>query len=537
MSEEIKRPELRDPHTAENTTMKETVAPVLPKAAVQTEATEGTTMHIMLGTSKVNFEPMMRLVMHWSRYEAAIAENVVSKAELTRLKSVYDEHRKEMYGDKDEEEVKKLMSQFLAYNRNFVELSYYRNAAMVEREWENQSMIANGKTEGDIVPRFPGSKNEAMALRDKMMRSSKRKSRRPNGYDVLLRDSFVQVRLEPSDMTELGMLIDRINRQIHGYVTSFNGNSMTLIRASIYRVFWEYISEKIISHSVTDIDEPRDLSPLIRLSDLRALFAELLAELQQHGFPTQIYCNQNGCDWSEFMMVDATNLLWHDKDLLNLEQAAALGNLKNFAAKYTREEVLALQAQYNFVEDPTFLFDDGNQQFRMAQPSISEYFLAFDVFMEYIGPAIRELRGQNVDDKEFETRLQVLIDTVRGLEYLHWVSELTIFPDEGSDEEPQVFTRAENPLEFFNGLIGIINEDDDVTAKLIRWCVQNGPAMSATVVGMSNAVCPKCGKETHGGVTARGITPFDPFMSFFTQTRQAIQETAIRRGILEPNTL
>lgn len=533
---ETPRPKIREEHTAENTTMKTSVAQTEP-VKHEPEATEPSpTLNYMLGTTKAEFEPMMRLVLSWSRYKAAVHDGEVSKSEITRLMNNYNELREELRPGIPEPELEEMMGHFLTFHRNYVELSYFRNKSYLTRPWENASEIADGKYESDIVKRYPGAKNEAMALSNRMMRASQRRSRTPNGYDVLLRDSFVQIRLEPSDMLELGQVVDRINKEIHGYVRTFNGNSLTLIRASIYRVFWEYLSEKITQHSVSDVDEPRDLARLIKLSDFRALFTELLGEVMAGGIPMTVHCNQTGCDWVDVLRADADTMLWHDKTLLSEEQAAALGNLKNFAKRYTAEEVLALQSQFKFTEEAHITFDEDSQRIDFEQPSISEYFLAFDIFMEHIGPAIRQIRSDVMDDDEFDKRLTNLIDTVRGLEYMHWCSKLTIEPEEGSDEEPAVFTRAENPIEFYNGIIGVIDPDDEATSKVIRWCVEHGPEMSSTAVGMSNAVCPKCGKETHGGHTTLGITPIDPFMSFFVQTRQALAERAINRAIIDQTT-
>ncbi|QGZ14393.1 hypothetical protein [Photobacterium phage PDCC-1] len=534
-SKEIKRPSLREKHTAENTTMKESVNPALPKTV---ELEEGdVTFNILLGTSKANFEPTMRLALSWARYQSALTEGKATKAEITRYKNQYEELAKEQHPGKTEEELEVMMSNFLSFHRNLVELPYFRNPMLKDRPWENLSIFADGKEEGDIVPRFPGAKNEATALAERMQRSSQRKSRTPNGYDVLMRDSFIQIRLEPSSIIELGQVIDKINKEIHGYVSSFNGNSMTLIRASIYRVFWNYISEKITSHSVSDVDDPRDLTRLVKLSDIRSLFVDMMAELAEDGLPIQLYCNQNGCDWVDYVKADPVTMLWHDKTLLSDEQAAALGSLKNFAVKHTFEEVLALQDQSKFVEKDHIDFYEDTHRLEFAQPSLSEYFCAFDVFMDYIQPTLREIRTDTMNDQEYEKKLTVLIDTVRGLEYMHWASKLTIFPEAGSDEEPEVFTRREDPVGFFNGLLPIIDESDDVTRKLIHWCVEHGPEMSSTVVGMSNSVCPKCGKDTHGGLTSHGITPIDPFMSFFILTRQTISDRAVSRGIIAPDTL
>ncbi|AGB07217.1 hypothetical protein [Vibrio phage VP4B] len=536
-SNENQPPKIRDKHTSENTTMKNSVSPKLPTKYELAKGESDPVLNFMLGTTKAEFEPMMRLVLSWSRYKAAVHEGEAPKAEIARLRGNYEQLRDDMFPNMPEEELETKMGHFLSFHRNYVELAYFRNTDLLNRPWENESEFADGKFEHDVVKRYPGAKNAATSISESMKRASQRKSRTPNGYDVLLRDSFIQIRLEPSDLLELGAVADRINKEIHGYVQTINGNSLTLIRASIYRVFWEYLCEKISQHSVTDVDEPRDLARLIKLSDLRVLFTELLGEVMANGIPMTVHCNQSGCDWVDVLKADPYTMLWHDKSMLTSEQAAALGNLKNFAERYSSEEVLALQSQYQFVEETHIMFSDDTQRIDFEQPTISEYFLAFDVFMEYIGPSIREIRSETLDDKDFESKLSNLVDTVRGLEYLHWCSKLTVYPDEGSDEEPQVFLRSDNPIEFFNGLIGVIDPDDDVTSKVIRWCVAHGPEMSCSVVGMSNATCPKCGKETHGGHTAHGITPIDPFMSFFVLTRQAIAERAVTRAIIAPNTL
>ncbi|AUR80937.1 hypothetical protein FDJ25_gp091 [Vibrio phage Aphrodite1] len=536
-SPEIKRPKLRETHTAENTTMKEGHTPSVLGTMDKLPEGEDPSLNILLGTGKDNFYNILTLSMAWAQYQAAVSEGRASKAEITRHKKNYTDLAEKHYPDMTEEEIEEMMSHFLSFHRNLVELPYFRHKSMRERPWENLSEIADGKVEADVVPRYPGIKNEAMALSERMQRSSQRKSRTPNGYDVLFRDSFIQVRLEPSSIIELGRLIDRINKEIHGYVREYNGNSMTLIRAAIYRVFWNYISEKIVSHSVSDVDDPRDLSRYIKLSDIRALFIELMTELAEDGLPVQLYCNQDQCDWTGYVKADPALLLWHDKSVLSGDQAAALGNLKNFTTKFKAEEVLELQKQFQFLSNDDIMFHEDTHKLRLEQPSLSEYFLAYDTFMEYIEPSIRELRTSTLDDKTFDEKLGVLIDTVRGLEYLHWASELTIFPEPGADEEPEVFTRSENPVEFFNGLLPIINNSDDATTKLIRWCVENGPEMSSVVTGMSNATCPKCGKDTNGGHTSHGITPFDPFMGFFILTRQTISDLSVKRGIVSVNTL
>lgn len=527
------KPKLRETHTPENTTMGNPVAMEALEVKGDVNKDGVDPRHaIFIGTDKSNYVKNLTLINKYTEWRAALLSTTIKKNKREEVEKAYRDFADQNYPHLSEDELVNFIQDFFSYVNEVMEPAYLRSTYN-SRVLDAISEMADNKFEPDIVPRYPVAKNAALSLTEKMTRASNSRSNTPNAYDCLLRNSFIQVRVNRSDLNSLGMLVERMNREVHGYVQKINGNSMTLARATIYKEAWNHISERIVKHSVSDIDSVDNLADLITISDFRTLLVQMLAEVSDSGIPVQLYCHQDKCDWSAVKYLDPALLVKHDKSCFNAEQNAILGNLKNWVKSYKVEELREAKSQFNFVNRPVIDYKDGTHHLTLSEPSLSHYFIAFDLFFENVDPYIKELRTQIIDDKKYAEQLQLLIDSVRGCEYLHWCDTLTIDPEDGSDAEPEVFRRDEDPIGFYTAMYTLVNEDTELSTKLIRWAMENGPLMSSTIIGVSNETCPKCRKDFGGETAVSGITPVDPLYQVFTHVHLTLVERVVDRSVAD----
>ncbi len=526
-------PKGKEEHTAKNTTVRNYVKPVTEIAGEGDP--EAPFIPIFLGTGRKQYEKNGKLIELWLEFVSSTSERKENQepSRIAAAKNNFDEYVKEHYADKTDEEIAEFCNQYFTFTNSFVNPPIFKSKAVRNEQLTNQTQRNQTDVVSDIYG-IPPADNRKLELKDLMRRDARRKSGEPENFDVTLKNSFIHLRTKRPDIFQLGRLVQQINKDLKGYARRVNGNSLTLARGVTYRNVFKFMMDLTISCSVKDTDDFNELANNILLKDFDVAACELMAASTPGGVNVQLYCHQDGCQWSGFKLVDPAKMVKCDNSKLTPAQAAAIGNISNYIRKYSREEITELQKQHDFGIDDKIYFDNGQQYLLIKQPTLATYFQTYDQFVNKINPAIQELRARVIDDKQYENEYQTLISSIGGCEYMQWVDELHILPDVNSEEPERIHARSTNPYQFNEGLMDILNDNPDLAKELMRRVYNVSPLMSHTQVGIDNHACPACGKgsgEAHPN--NRGITPIDPFMAFFTHTQLMIQKRAMELGLID----
>lgn len=521
-------------HTAKNTCADELIEAVWLTMAPDPNELSG--YPIFLGTKKADFLRNITMMNKWVKYRAAeqsLELGKIPESQYMPIKHDYEEYRKKHFEHLDDKQFNEFFDSLIQFSQDTMEDWQFRSETNYEREYTNRTKFADGLIEADCQPRFPKAGGK-FSFAQRMERSSSRSSSDPLCYDTLVRDSLVQLRIARTTLLELGDLISEINREITGYVRRLNGNSLTLARVAMYRVFWKHLMSKITSCSVKGISDWRELGSIIKFNNLNEIFVKFIQEVSRSGAQFTLYCTEDKCGWQDTQTIDPSILKNFDPSLLDRRQAAAIANIRNGVKTYSKEEILKLQKLNikKLIPEDRIYFDNQRQYIRVMAPTVNEAFASYDVFMQMMEPRIDKLREDYIDDEQYLTQLNSLLDTYRSMEFIHWVGELHIITDSGEEE---IFRRSDDPVEFVNGIIPILNkqENTQLSTDLIKFVLSNAAKMVTTVVGVPNYICPKCAESSGKHVGVKGITPVDPFTCFFILSRLAMAKRQVQMNIEE----
>ena len=535
MSEENNIPAQGTAHDKNNHTMSQFQEPKDLKLGVFDPKEDNNFIKVFLGVDSEEYKKLSGLISRWLEYNFTLNEPNAKPAQVNAVKDKYFGYLKEQYPNKTEEEVNELAQSYYSFATNFTENLYRRNETINGAKTTNVSLKAQGIVEGDIVGRAPGL-GKKLPMRDMMRRHFRRTTNEAENFDVLLRNSFIQLRISRPTILELGRLLEDIQLEVKNYVRQVNGNSLTLARISIARVIWKFVSDRIVSCSVKDTDDYYDLANNILWSDFGALCISLLSASSSKGVNFQLECLANNCDWEEYQVIDPSLLLRPIPENLSEEQSIALGNIVNGVQRYSREEITKLQNKTKYDFDTKLTFDEGRQYFEIAPPTLSVAFETFDMFVDKVIPSIQQLRANTINDQEYAVALANLIQSIAGSEYAHWVKSYVINPESGTDGSPTKYDRLGEggSREFNEGLFDILDSDVELSQELIKKINRIGPSMTLTIIGVPNYHCPRCAKSSsESGVTYKGITPIDPLMAFFTLTQLMFMDRVVNLSGLD----
>lgn len=515
-------------HTADNTTVLDNTELKSPVLSDLPEDFDGGMLNVFLGTGKEAYLRMEKLMELWLDYNFTKNDENAKPSRLEASKVSLSEYIKEEFSGMSEEEVNGIANRFYNFMQQMTETEYYRNDLMRSEKWRNLTQINSNETSADVKPLKPGL-NAKVSMAEAMRRGSRRASGDAENISIYLRNSFIHLRIARPTTLELGRLIQNINDEIRGYVRRVNASSSTLARIAIIRVVWRFIADRIKWCSVKDTSDYYSLVNNIRFSDVGSLAMGLMEAVSPRGVDMSLEHHTKTCNWVSYKKVDAALLTNHVDDNLKKEQAAALGNLFNMVQLYSREEITALQNMTDHNVDMKIVSADGTKYIELRDPLLGDCFTQLDAFIARINPSIQELRANFINDEQYEAELSNLIGSVTSSEYVHWIDKIGFYPEDGSDEPPTVYTRESNPVEFAEGIIDNINDDQSLGEELIRRVRRNLAKMSFTVIGVPNFTCERCKQDTSKDFTTiHGITPIDPLLAFFTHTQLTIMGTIKR---------
>lgn len=531
MTEENRQfPKPREEHNKNNHCFSTPVPPRdTSKGSFDPEEADGY-FKLFLGTKKADYDRISGLISVWLELNFVKNSTNPNPSKIQALESKYSEYVKEFFPELSDEQASKFAQDYFDFSSRFVEAEYFRSPLAKDPRLTNVSQI-NDSTVSPDINGLPPSMMKKLSMREMMRRDYRRHGNEPENFDILLRNSFVLIRVKRPDILELGRIIENIQSEVKGYVRRINANSLTLARNAVSRQIWRYIANNIVWASVKDTDDWYDLANVILLSDMPTICVELMAACSSRGVNIALECVQEKCNWLKYDLVDPTLLTHFVPEFLTEEQSIALGNLSNMVKTYSREEVKKLQKMSSFDLDDRIYYNNGTQYITLAPPTLATSFETFDMFVERIRPDIQALRSNNVNEKDYQQALTALISSVGGSEYVHWVSKMTTIAEPGSGDEDTVYLRDTDSREFNEGLFDIMNDSEELSVALVNKVRRIAPQMSHTIIGVPNYSCEKCRKNTgESDHTIHGITPFDPMMGFFTQAQLLIMARIVKLG-------
>lgn len=475
------------------------------------------------------------ILTNWLAYQTALQEKdkgEISASEFNAIETTYRESCEKHLPNKSLPEVDKFCQNFYTFSNQILDWNAFDTKAINSSNLSNRIRRATDVETPTINAIMPGArKNKNFSLAELIRRDYRRVSAEPENFDTFLANSFIHLRTKRPDVIELGRLIKRIVNTIRGFVRDINVNSVTVSRIAGYRVVFDFLMGKTINSNVKDITDFNQLSSLILLSDFKHMLVELTNSAYWEGVDFNFTCLTPGCDFKQVRKIDLKETVYVDTTSMTDEQAAAYANMMNMVKRFTPEEIKALQEQNKF-DGNRIYSEDKLTYLVLRMPSMLTCFECFDFLREKLDPEVAALRNSVLDNQEYEAQLTKLVSSLGFCEYIHWVDEIHLAPREGVDEEEIVYKRSDDSMQFNEGLYSILESNEKLRKDLIIFVNKNGEDFGRTVVGIPNYICPKCHKPSSDEETnnqhLNGITPYDPFMHFFTRS-QLEQTKAVYR--------
>lgn len=527
-----------DIQTAAEHTSKEFVPPVQPVVGeVVTDKVRQTyAMDFFLNLSDKALETYGEVLKCWLNLQTTLQAKDSGKVEQSTLNAVKAEFIascEKSFPEKSTDEISDFCQAFYTFNNEMFDWESYYSGKCENQNMSNRVQRATGVNAPLINAIMPGSgKNKKFSFSEMIRRDYRRTNKEPENFDSFLPNSFVHARIARPDVLELGRVIKNIVGTVKGFVRSVQANNLTISRLAGYRVVFDYLMNKTLNTNIKDLNDFGELADVILLTDFKQMLVELTASAHWEGVDFNFTCLSNKCNYVETRQVDLKETVYVDMSLMSDEQAAAFSNMMNMTTKLTIEEAKALQSKSDFKIDDRIVSDDGRTYLKIKCPTMKTSFECFDFIRSKLDPEVASLRNSNLNNDAFEGQLAALMARMGFCEYIHWVDAIHFVPEAGSDEEERIYTRSENPMEFNQGLYEILTTSEELCSGLLTRVNKYAEKMSFTVVGVPNYTCPKCrtpssDKETnphHDNL----LTPYDPFMHFFTRS-QLEEMKAIRR--------
>lgn len=517
-----------DNHTPENTPLK-TKVDSLPESVGKLDDTDAvrsqgyTTVYI--GNSKEDFTAVQELVSIWfsvSSIRNASKSNRINQSMLNAAMAEWHQYCDEKFPGVTYDEMEERAADMYRYLQNTSDPIMVKTKMMLE-DVSNVYKASDKIAMGDITGMVPSASVKPNSLSEEMERGGARGNSSPYLYSVNLRNSFLKFQFSRGHKTDAAVMINEINATIRGYVRTVGGNSLILSTIAGYRAVWNWLVPYITSCSVDGIADFNDLARVIRFRDMEVILAALLSSFEDDEANMDLRCFNLACDWSSYEKINPALLVRHRPSAHTDKEFALLGNIFNGTARYNVKQVLDFIDESTYGIDDTYLYNEKQTiRLTMGSTSLAEAFAALDYMVTQVDPQIASARNNITDQEALEAQIGVILSSVGGCEFLHWVKEFALMPEPGSEGEPRVFKRRDSDqFEFNKGLRGAL-KDDYLDKQVTRFVYTVGPYMSKTFIGLRNCKCPKCGKgaeEFNGQARNLGYTPIDIFMTFFTHTQ------------------
>lgn len=524
-----------DVHTALNTPMKKVLPPVSELIRPGTEEDRGNGyLPIFLGNKPSNNKAANDLLSKWLQLTAMkslLEEGRATDSMFASTKNEWDQHIAANFPGKTSQEMEDMSGDLYRFMEEYVDNIKIRSKVMDEDGVTNVHDRGSNIVGGDITGKKPSRSTKGFSVSEIMRRSAMRAEDGEFQFDVLLRDSFCMLTFTRPSKLDLAGLINDINRTVRGYVRTVGGNSITLAYIAGMRVVWDFLSQRIVSSSVTGISDFKDLVKVIRITDFGTICMALIRATHNNGINLELRCLNSKCDWSDFQVADPDKMVRVRHSIETEAESAIYANIYNSNEKYSIAETLKMigESKYGLETDRVYNADKSIY-FKVAPCSMAEAFETFDFYAGRVNPQLQEIRSKVTDPKEYESQVAILLTTLGSTEFLHWIASYVSVAPPNSDGEDIVLNRAEcDAGEFNKGAMEVILDSKALNKTLSSFILNKTPFMSRTFVGVANYHCPKCKERMesfHDEDRKMGYTPIDPFMAFFTLTQLKLMTQA-----------
>lgn len=531
-----------DHHTPENTPLK-TKIEQLPESTGNLEDTPETRARgyttVFIGNSKADYESVQEMVSIWfslSSIREAAKTGRINQSMLNTVQAEWQRVCDDKYPGVGYSIMEERAADIYRYLQNTSEGVLVKTRMMLEHA-SNVYKASDSIVMRDITGLIPTAASKTNSLSEEMERGGARGSSSPYLYTCNLRNSFLKFQFSRGNKSDAAMLINDINATIRGYVRTVGGNSMTLSMIAGYRAVWNWLVPRITSCSVEGLADFNDLSRIIRFNDMPVILAALLCSFEDDEAHMDLRCFNLACDWNSYEKINPALLVRSRPVAHTDDELAILGNVFNGTVRYTMKQLLEIIDNATCGVEERYVYNERQSvRLTMGPTSLSEAFHALDYMVTEIDPQITSARTSIADQNALEAQIGIILRTMGGNEFIHWVTEYSLLPEPDSDTPIKVFKRREcDQLEFNKGLRGAL-KDDYLDNQVTRYVYTVAPYLSKSFIGIRNCKCPKCGKgaeEVNEQARNLGYTPIDIFMTFFTHTQFMLVRRAEAKQRLE----
>lgn len=514
----------QEEHTRENTTFADATEPqpFITRMYSEEEAkkiTEEGYLTYFLGNTKAVVQEANEIISNWVEYSSAeldYQDGEIEASGFNAIKDKWEEYSAKKFPGMNQSEILDYCRKLYSFNNDMLDTIKVRSKVVREKGVTNVS-DRGGITTGDVVGKKP-RRNNAPDLVERMRIQSIGAREEEYQFDVLLRNSFVFFTIRRPSRLKLGELIQEVHRTVKGYVRSTNNPTINLSYLAAVRAVWNYITSLIVTCSVKDITDFKQLEDLILINDVDALAVGLSKASMNRGHNVQLHCLEQGCGWVGVGLGDPAKLLQKRDNLITKEEAAVYANIMNGRVKLSTQQVRELQRNSKYITDNRVYNESRSYYLEIEPPTLRVGFDALDQVADSINPRIQRLRAESTQ-KEFESNLEELLINVTPMEYIHWVAR-TATPGETAEDD-DIIERYGNDQDAFNqGLMSVLEDDSYLANKLANKVRLQSPFMSRTYCAVGYFECPDCKKNSkeHDEI-GLGYTPINPLMNFFTLTQ------------------
>lgn len=460
------------------------------------------------------------------------AQKEGNEREFEILKSRFEELREEHFKDVEENMLAAMLVNYFRFYFHGFDRTLVREATqdlVRNRNVTSTVALKNGQRMNLISPIIPSSNSKANT-RERMRRTYLKASGEPDSFNVILPNSLIFMRVKIPDPVSLARLINDIVTKLFQYGERYNQSSIHLERAGIGKLITDFVLDRLSYHSVKGVNDPAELKKFIYSSDLNVLAQTLLATSSPKGVSYRMTCLANKCGWSQNSIIDPTELYLYVEEDQPAGRHDLLLRLINEGHKLSPEELADNPPVFkdkdgNEIDTSVeFTGGDGTGRLRISVPYLSEYFQSYDQMAARINPELRELAVQFPNSKVYAEKRREYLAQLRGHEYLQWFSVYEMDAPAGSEDEPEIIHRDEDPIGFDEGLMDIFNKDEDLYYNALQKVITLAPRMTYTFIGIRDDVCPGCKAKNEGILSDKlpSFTPIDPILNFFDHTRMMI---------------
>lgn len=494
---------------------------------------------LFLGTEQGPHNIIYQTARAYMGFEEAVSRGKEREAEV--LKTQFEQLREEHFPGIDDEELSAMLQNYF----NFFFRTFDR--AMVRtntrdlcgpKNWTN-STPGRGETRMGFINAMKPSVDAKMSMRDRMRRNFLQAYDQPDSFNMMLLNSMIFLKVNIPTPMDLIRLINDIQTKLRQYGERFQVSSLHLERAGISELIVDFVLDRAKYWSVKDIEDPRELKPYIRTSDINHIAQMLLAISSPRGVNYRIYCLANQCKYSAVKVIDPANMVLTVEEDMPEEHRKLKVELMTTQRKLSREELEAIVPVYRDKDGKVIDLDiplsNGTGKLVLGVPYLDEYFGAFARMAERINPELRQLAVDFPNPKIYADKRKEFMSTLRMGEYIQWISKYVVFPPAGTEGEDEVMERNEDPQGFEEGLIDIFSKDEELFGRALEKVLSIPPRLTYTFIGIMEDECPSCKKKAEGvdSIEVHGFTPIDPIMNFFDHRRMMIGLQASRASFVE----